>query len=269
MPVIRIEKTKNYTVMSNEHLRDPALSLAARGLMSMMLSLPDDWDYSVNGLLTLCKEGRTVVQRSLSEMEKAGYLTRQRINTEGGRFTYEYTLTETKQPQAGLPCTEKPFTVEPLTVKPCTVNQQQLNTDLPNTDIQITDKPSTEKKPRKARKDATAEKKEEKEKDYPLPIEMLAPKVREVFAEYVVMRKKIKKPLTTYAERLAVKKLIDLAGKDEQKQIAVLEQSITNSWQGLFPLKDIKQQKRAYSDPKAPPIVNVRREDYSGDQVPW
>lgn len=270
MPVIRIEKTKNYTVMSNEHLRDPALSLAARGLMSMMLSLPDDWDYSVNGLLTLCKEGRTVVQRSLSEMEKAGYLTRQRINTEGGRFTYEYTLTESKQPQAGLPCTEKPFTVEPLTVKPCTVNQQQLNTDLPNTDIPNTDLQITEKKPRKARKDAKAEKEEKKEKDHPLPVLMLQPKAREIFPEFEAMRTKIKRPLTPYAKGLAVKKLITLAGDDEQKQVAILEQSIANSWQGLFPLSDDKKRKgKPFADKTAPPIANVRREDYAGDQVPW
>lgn len=262
MPVIRIEKTKNYTVMSNEHLRDPALSLAARGLMSMMLSLPDDWDYSIAGLVTQCNEGQKVVRRCLSEMEKAGYLTRERINADGGRFTYEYTLTECPQP-----CDRSPHAPQGHAVEGHALDGAQLNTDLPNTDIQNTDLPSTEKKPRKARKEPAAEKKEEKGKEYPLPLEMLTPKVREVFAEYVAMRKKIKKPLTTYAERLAVKKLIDLAGKDEQKQIAVLEQSIANSWQGLFPLKDAKRQ--TFADRTAPPIANVRREDYSGDQVPW
>ena len=266
MPVIRIEKTKNYTVMSNEHLRDPALSLAARGLMSMMLSLPDDWDYSIAGLVTQCSEGQTVIRRCLSEMEKAGYLTRERINAEGGRFTYEYTLTECPRPHDGQPHAEKAHTVEPHTA-----DHPQLNTDKPNTDIPNTDKPNTEKKPRKARKDATAEDegKKEKKADSPLPVEMLTPNVREVFAEYVLMRKKIKKPLTTYAEKLAVKKLIDLAGNDAQKQIAVLKQSIMNSWQGLFPLKEEQQRKRAYSDPKAPPIARVRREDYAKDEVPW
>lgn len=250
MPVIRIEKTKNYTVMSNEHLRDPALSLAARGLMSMMLSLPDDWDYSIAGLVTQCNEGQKAVRRCLSEMEKAGYLTRERINADGGRFTYEYTLTECPRP-----CDRSPHAPQGHAVEGHALEGTQLNTDLPNTD-----KPSKEKKPRKAREDATA--KED-------PLKGLTEQVQQVFGEYKAMRAKLKKPLTDYALKLAVKKLKELAGDDEQKQIAVLEQSIANSWQGLFPLKDGQERKRAYSDPKAPPIANVRREDYAGDQVPW
>lgn len=254
MPVIRIEKTKNYTVMSNEHLRDPALSLAARGLMSMMLSLPDDWDYSIAGLVTLCSEGQKVVRRCLSEMEKAGYLSRERINAEGGRFTYEYTLTECPQPRDRSPHAPQGHAVEGHAL-----NGAQLNTDIPNTDIPNTKKRTTEK-PRKARKETTA-------KDNPL--DGLTEKVQIVFCEYTAMRSKIKKPLTDYALKLAVKKLIELAGDDEQMQIAVLEQSIANSWQGLFPLKEEPQRRRSYADPKAPAISRVRREDYEGDQVPW
>lgn len=144
-----------------------------------------------------------------------------------------------------------------------------INTD-DKPDIKPDSKPIKEKKPRKARKEPAAKDEGKKGKESPLPLEMLSQNVREVFAEYVKMRTKLKKPLTDYAQRLAVKKLIDLAGQDEQKQIAVLEQSITHSWQGLFPLKDDKQQKRQpFADRTAPPIANVRREDYAGDQVPW
>lgn len=173
--------------------------------------------------------------------------------TEKGKSILHLCEMESTQKSNGLPENVKPI--------------PYINTDN-EPDIKPDSKPI---KPRKARKDATAEDegKKEKKADSPLPVEMLTPKVREVFAEYVLMRKKIKKPLTTYAEKLAVKKLIDLAGNDVQKQIAVLEQSITNSWQGLFPLKEEQQRKRAYSDPKAPPIARVRREDYAKDEVPW
>lgn len=72
MAIIRVEKQKNYTVMSNHHLQDGNLSLKAKGLLSMMLSLPEDWVYSVEGLVSLCKEGRDAVRSALAELEDAG-----------------------------------------------------------------------------------------------------------------------------------------------------------------------------------------------------
>ncbi|MBQ1576687.1 MAG: helix-turn-helix domain-containing protein, partial [Oscillospiraceae bacterium] len=76
MGVIRVEHNANYTTMSNFHLRDSRLSLRAMGLMSKMLSLPDDWDYTVAGLASICKEGRDAVRKALMELEGAGYLVR-------------------------------------------------------------------------------------------------------------------------------------------------------------------------------------------------
>ena len=73
MAIIRVEKQKNYTVMSNHHLQDGNLSLKAKGLLSMMLSLPEDWVYSVEGLVSLCKEGRDAVRSALTELEDTGY----------------------------------------------------------------------------------------------------------------------------------------------------------------------------------------------------
>ncbi len=68
MPTFKIEKDKNYTVMSNYHLRDKRLSLKAKGLLSFMLSLPEDWDYSLNGLVAMHKEGREAIQNALDEL---------------------------------------------------------------------------------------------------------------------------------------------------------------------------------------------------------
>ena len=94
MGVIRVLHNENYTTMANYHLRDDRLSLRAMGLMSKMLSLPDDWDYTVAGLAAICKEGREAVRKVLMELEEAGYLERDQ-SREGGRFSgYDYTLHE-------------------------------------------------------------------------------------------------------------------------------------------------------------------------------
>ena len=86
MGVIRVEHTANYTTMSNYHLRDNRLSLRAMGLMSKMLSLPADWDYTVAGLAAICKEGRDAVRKALMELEAAGYLVREQTRSGGGNF---------------------------------------------------------------------------------------------------------------------------------------------------------------------------------------
>lgn len=120
MAVIRVEKTKNYTVMSNHHLRNPEMSLKAKGLMSLMLSLPPQWDYSIGGLVSICKESHTSIRSALKELEQNRYLIRQRINNEKGYFSYEYTLFE-------IPHTENTHTVNQHTEKGQTENRTQLS----------------------------------------------------------------------------------------------------------------------------------------------
>lgn len=144
MGVIRVKHTENYTVMANTHLRDPRLSLRAMGLMSKMLSLPDDWDYSVAGLTAIVKEGREAVRKALQELEACGYLIREQ-GRQGGSFAgYDYTLfeepqenprTETEpQTETGSPLPRNPSTVspspkKPTTGKPSTGNPPQINTE--------------------------------------------------------------------------------------------------------------------------------------------
>lgn len=125
MGVIRVEHNANYTTMSNYHLRDKRLSLRAMGLMSKMLSLPDDWDYTVVGLASICKEGRDAVRKALQELEAAGYLIREQGRSKGNFSANNYTLYE--QPGAAeadraSPLTENPSTVNPSTGKPSTGN---------------------------------------------------------------------------------------------------------------------------------------------------
>ena len=95
MAVFRIEKNKNCTVMANYHLRDISLSLKAKGLLSLMLSLPEDWDYTTKGLACICKDGVDSICSTVKELEKAGYVQRRRLRNELGHLTeIEYTILE-------------------------------------------------------------------------------------------------------------------------------------------------------------------------------
>ncbi len=142
MGVFRVDKTKNYTVMSNYHFRDKRLSFKAKGLLSFMLSLPDNWDYSVQGLITTAKDGRDSITSGLKELECYGYLKREPIREKGIIKDWNYIIYE--QPEQ-LPCeiTEntqlepdtdnpkmdnKPDTENPDTEKPLTENPKQINT---------------------------------------------------------------------------------------------------------------------------------------------
>ena len=95
MAVFRIEKTKDFTIMSNHHLRNKSLSLKAKGLQSLMLSLPEMWDYSLKGLAKICKDGVESIGTALQELERHGYLTRRQIRDDKGKFlALEYTIHE-------------------------------------------------------------------------------------------------------------------------------------------------------------------------------
>lgn len=105
MPVFRIERTKNYTVMSNYHLRDSRISLSAKGLLSQMLSLPENWDYTLSGLRAINKEGKDAIRSSLRESEQAGYLRRSQTKAApNGRFNKnEYVIYELPQKPEAKP----------------------------------------------------------------------------------------------------------------------------------------------------------------------
>jgi hypothetical protein len=106
MTIVRVHKTGNFTVMSNYHFKEKKMSLKAKGLLSLMLSLPDDWNYSISGLVTLSKDGKDSVMSALSELEKHGYLTRERVVNDKGQFAgVEYNIFE--QPQREKPIAEK------------------------------------------------------------------------------------------------------------------------------------------------------------------
>lgn len=133
MAVCRVEKNKNYTTMSNYHLRDPNLSNKARGLLSTMLSLPDNWDYTTRGLAKICKDGVDGITAQLKELEQYGYLIRHRIRDTGGRIVdMEYIIYE--RPHTASPDTEKPYMVKPDMALPRPETPAQINIDKRSTD---------------------------------------------------------------------------------------------------------------------------------------
>ncbi len=156
MAVFRVEKNANYTTMSNYHLRDKGLSLKAKGLLSFCLSLPESWDYSVMGLVAVCKEGRDSVMSTLSELEETGYLRRSRARKADGTLgaaeyvIYEYPqpVTESaaaRSPDPAPPVSELPVSDSPMLENPTQViptleesaleNPPQISTNLINTKL--------------------------------------------------------------------------------------------------------------------------------------
>lgn len=112
MPVFRVEKNKDYTVMANFHLRDKSLSLKAKGLLSQMLSLPEDWDYTLSVLCCINRESKDAVRSAVNELERAGYIERHQTTDESGNFSSnEYIIHE--YPASLPPLSENPTTKKP------------------------------------------------------------------------------------------------------------------------------------------------------------
>jgi len=163
MAVFRVEKTRDYTVMSNHHLRNTELSLKAKGLLSLMLSLPENWDYTTKGLSLICKDGIDSINGGIRELEANGYVIRRRLRNEKGQLTItEYTIFEQPQlldtndispkgenPILGNPIQVKPILENPILDKPkqgepILGNPHQLSTNILNTNSLNTDILNTE-----------------------------------------------------------------------------------------------------------------------------
>ena len=153
MAVFRVEKNKGYTVMSNHHLRNKELSLKAKGLLSQMLSLPEDWDYTLAGLSLINREKIDAIREAVRELENAGYIQRSRERDEKGRLRgttyviYEQPpmldLPTLEKPTLDNPTLEKPMLEKPTLENPTQLNKELLKTNLPNKEKLNTDISST------------------------------------------------------------------------------------------------------------------------------
>ncbi len=232
MPVIRIDKTRDYTVMSNHHFRNRNLSLKAKGVMSLMLSLPEGWDYTVAGLATLSKDGLDSVRSALKELEREGYLKMERERDEKGKLRKaSYVLSEI--PIVENPILENPRLENPILEKPTQLNTYPLSTNTSSTEESITEADASED----ARKPKKPQSRKEKEPD---PFDVPSPKLKEALKGFADSRKALHKPLTLRAKQLTLDKLEKLAPHNEVKQVAILNQSVERGWQGVFALQEDK-----------------------------
>ena len=148
MAVFRVERNTGYTVMSNHHLRNKELSLKAKGLLSQMLSLPEDWDYTLSGLSYINRERIDAIREAIKELERAGYIVRSRERDEKGRLRGTDYIIYEQPPNLDLPTLENPTldnpTLEkPTQEKPTLENPTQLNKDILSKEQSITDLSST------------------------------------------------------------------------------------------------------------------------------
>ena len=151
MAVFRVERNTGYTVMSNHHLRNKELSLKAKGLLSQMLSLPEDWDYTLAGLSYINRESIDAIRTAVWELEKAGYITRRQGRDEKGKMTaIEYTIYEQPQPPEldcpvlENPTADNPILENPTTDNPTSENPMQLNKDISRTNLPKKEKSNTD-----------------------------------------------------------------------------------------------------------------------------
>ncbi len=146
MAVFRVERTAGYTVMSNHHLRNKDLSLKAKGLLSQMLSLPEDWDFTLAGLSYINREKIDAIREAIRELEKAGYVVRTRERDGKGRLRgADYVIYEQpQQPVSDLPALDNPMLENPTLENPTQLNKDISKTDLSKKDKSITDLSNTD-----------------------------------------------------------------------------------------------------------------------------
>ena len=248
MAVFRVEHNENYSTLSNYHFNDKTLSWKAKGLLSNMLALPPDWDYSLAGLTTLAVDGATATTSALKELEAHGYLIRRPIREKGKIVDWEYLIFEyprLENPHLEKPLMENPKMANPKEEKPKMENQVQLNTKELNTKELNTKELSTKELSTKE-----LNKKKERTTTYDELIQASGfdERVQQSLYEFIKMRKLIKKPMTDRALTNLISKLNTLSRGDNETADKILNQSIENAWQGIYGLKEEKTVARAKAE---------------------
>lgn len=217
MSVIRVHKTSNYTVMSNRHFKEREMSLKAKGLLSLMLSLPDDWNYSISGLVTLSRDGKDSVMSALSELEKFGYLKRERIVNEKGQFNgVEYNIFE--EPQPKNPVSEKQNSEKQESDNSNSEKPRQLNTNsinhLNNKDIK-----ELNKNKRGFREILSS---------------IQDMELRELYIDYIEARENMEAPLSAKGLEMLIERCERLSAYNVKVQKLLLEAAIINNWKNVY-----------------------------------
>lgn len=240
MAVFRINKTADYSVISNRHLREKEMSLKAKGLLSLMLALPDDWAYSINGLVEICKEEESAINSTLKELKQFGYLSVDKLmpdKTKSGRIEYIYNIFEIPQ---GKQAPQKQGVENQGLEFQGVENQGQLNTNISNTELLNTNK-----------------KKERKTYNEIIQGSGFNETVRQSLYEFIKMRNLMKKPMTDRALTNLISRLKGLSGGDDEKADKILNQSIDRAWQDVYELKTDKQTSEQLQQPNYNELWNI------------
>lgn len=235
MAIVRVVKNKDYTVMSNAHLHDKRLSLKAVGLLSIVLSLPDDWHYTVKGLVGSVKDGERAVNGALSELKQCGYLQVNKLypNSERSKIEYQYVFYEKPQDLQNVPLEQDIQNVDLQNVGIQNVDLQNVGAYI-NTNKQSTNKQNT----KELNTNEYKEKNIKKESVNSVIAEYTESKeLQDALHDFVDMRTKARKPLTVRAMKLSLNELDKLAVDDVTK-IAIVNQSIVHSWLTFYKLQD-------------------------------
>jgi hypothetical protein len=235
MAIVRVVKNKDYTVMSNAHLHDKRLSLKAVGLLSIVLSLPDDWHYTVKGLVGSVKDGERAVNGALSELKKCGYLQVNKLypNSERNKIEYQYVFYEKPQGIQNVPLEQDLQNVDLQNVGLQNVDLQNVGAYI-NTNKQSTNKQNT----KELNTNEYKEKNIKKESVNSVIAEYTESKdLQDALHDFVDMRTKARKPLTVRAMKLSLNELDKLAVDDVTK-IAIVNQSIMYNWLTFYKLQN-------------------------------
>ena len=200
--VFRVEKNREFVVMSNRFLRNKEMSLKAKGLLALCLSLPEDWDYSMNGLVAICKENITAVRSALKELEEHKHLQIIKKKGDKGRFIYEYVIFESPHIE-NLPLESLPMETLPIE------NHRQQSIDLESI--------------------------EEENIDNKVYIDKgVNPSIIPLFKEYLEIRKSINAPLTERGLKMLITRVEKLSNGNAVVQRLMLENSIMNGWKNVY-----------------------------------
>ena len=206
--VLRVEKNREYVVMNNKFLRNKEMSLKAKGLLALCLSLPETWDYSINGLVAICKENVTAVKSGLKELEKHGHLKINKLKGEKGRFVYEYVIYEVPPGIENLP-------LESLHVESLLV-ENQLQESIKEKSIE-----------------------EESIEEINLYIEQHAfAAIWTLLHEYLDVRKEIGAPISMRGLKMLLNRIEKLSNGNIIIQRLMLENAIMNKWKNVYKPKE-------------------------------
>ena len=228
MSVVRVHKNANFTIMSNHHFKEKKMSLKAKGLLSLMLSLPEDWNYSISGLVTLSKDGKDSVMSALGELETFGYLERTRLVNSKGQFSgIEYNIYE--EPQTKNPVEDNPILDNPILGYTNAENPPQLNTNKLNTNNNKIIKESNTKGDIDIFEDILKD--------------IVNVELRNLYVDYIEMRRINNKPLTKRGLKMLITRCERLSGLNIREQKQMLEAAIINNWNSVYILNEIKEER--------------------------